>query len=143
MMQNWQHFVYPGFALGFRYPQTTPQGHIVEKVESQGDEAIRVQFISKDSRELYFELTKYIDLSPQAEYQRHKESLEKRPDRFIVSELKEIRWLSQPAYEYSLKWKQGTRTVRLIEADNVTYRILYDPYSPLTVQVLSTVQWTY
>jgi hypothetical protein len=142
-MQNWQHFANPRFALGFMYPSLTPQGHIVERAERQGDEVIRVHFTSKDSHELYFEMAKYINLSPPVEYQRHKESLEKRPDRFIVSELKEIRWLSQSAYEYSLKWKQGTRTVRLIEADNVTYRILYDPYSPLNVQVLSTVQWTY
>jgi hypothetical protein len=142
-MQNWQHFVYPGFALGFRYPQTTAQGHIVEKVESQTDEAIRVHITSKDSHELYFEITKYINLPAQVEYQEHKEYLENRPGEYVVSDLKEIGWMSQRAYEYSIKWHQGRRVVILMEADNATYRILYDPNSPLNAQILSTLQWTY
>ena len=142
-MQNWQHFVYPGFALGFKYPQITPQGHLVEKVETQSEERIRVHFMSKESRELYFEITKYIGLPAQAEYQNHKEYLENRPEGHIVSDLREIRWMSQTAYEYSIKWRQGTRIVMLIETDNTTYRVLYDPDSPLNVQVLSTLQWTY
>ena len=142
-MENWQHFSQPEFALGFQYPQTTPQGHIVEKTERQEEGAIRIRFTSKDSYELYFEIAKYDDLSPQIEYQHHKMNLEQRADRFVISELKEIRWMSQPAYEYSIKWRQGTRIVMLIEADKATYRILYDPYSPLNVQVLSTMQWSY
>src|SRR5262245_57067768 len=104
-MQNWQHFVYPGFALGFRYPQITSQGHIVEKVETQDEGRIRVHFTSKESHELYFEITKYIDLLPaQVEYQNHKKYLENRSDEYMVSELKEIRWMSQTAYEYSIHW---------------------------------------
>ena len=142
-MQNWQDFVYPGFALRFRYPQVTPQGHIVEKDESQIDEAIRVHFTSKESYELYFEISKYTALPAQAEHQKHRESLENRPGGYVVSDLKEIRWMSQPAFEYSIKWQEGARVVMLIEADNATYRILYDPNSPLNVQVLSTLQWAY
>ena len=142
-MQDWQHFAEFGFALGFQYPQTTPQGHTVERSTSQGDNSVRVHFTSRDSHELYFELTKYTDLSPQVEYEHHKGSLEKKLNQFRISDLKEIRWLSQPAYEYSFQWQQGTRTVILIETDHAMYRILYDPYSPLNVQILSTVQWTY
>jgi hypothetical protein len=142
-MHNWPHFSYPEFALGFQYPQSTPHGHILEKEERREEGVIRVHFTSKDSRELYFEISKYNDLSPQAEYQRHKENLEARLEQFVVSELREIRWMSQPAYEYSLKWPRGTRTVTLIEADGATYRILYDPSSPLNIQVLSTLRWTY
>ena len=111
-------------------------------IERQEAEAIRVHFTSKNSHELYFELTKYIDLSPPIEYQHHKESLEKRFDPFSISDLKEIRWMAQPAYKYSFKWKQGARIVRLIETENATYRILYDPSSPLNAQILSTLQWT-
>ena len=142
-MQNWQHFIYPGFALGFRYPKITPQGHLVEKVERDDDKVIRVHFTSKESHELYFELTKYLDLPPQAEYQNHKDYLENRPDAYVVSDLREIRWMSQIAYEYSIKWREGARIVRLIETDAATYRLLYDPKSPLNVQILSTIQWTY
>ena len=143
IMQNWQHFVYPGFALGFRYPEITPQGHIAEKAETQDEERIRIHFTSKESHELYFEITKYVDLPAQAEYQDHKEYLENMPDEYVVSDLKEIRRMSQPDYEYSIKWREGARIVMLIETDDATYRVLYDPNSPLNVQVLSTIQWTY
>jgi hypothetical protein len=142
-MQNWQHFVYPGFALGFSYPEITPQGYIVEKAETQDGERIRLHFTSKESHELYFEITKYIDLRAQAEYKSHKEYLENRLDAYVVSDLREIRWMSQTAYEYSIKWREGARIVILIETDDATYRVLYDPNSPLNVQVLSTIQWTY
>lgn len=142
-MQDWQHFSDSRFALGFQYPQITPQGYFVEKAESQEHDIVRIHFTSKDSREVYFEISKYQDLSAQMEYQRHKENLEKRPEGFVVTDLKEIRWMSQPAYEYSIKWSQAARVVMLIEADNTTYRILYDPKSPLNVQILLTLRWRY
>lgn len=141
-MQNWQHFVDTRFALGFRYPPTTPQGHPVEKTESQKDDVVRVHFTSKNSQELYFEVTKYFGLPAQVEYQQHKKSLEERTEEFVVSDLKEILWMSQPAYEYSIKWDNSARAVILLETDQATYRILYDPYSPLNIQILSTLQWT-
>gem|GEM_PF-5488940 len=50
--------------------------------------------------------------------------------------------MAQPAYEYSFKWKHGARIVRLIEIENATYRILYDPSSPLNARILSTLRWT-
>ena len=142
-MQDWLHFSDPRFALGFQYPEITHQGHFVEWTESEEDDFVRVLFRSKDSREVYFEITKYQDLSAQMEYQQHKDNLEKRPERFAVTDLKEIRWMSQPAYEYSIKWSQAARVARLIETENNTYRILYDPYSPLNVQILLTLQWKY
>lgn len=113
-MQNWQHFTDPRFTLGFQYPQITPHGHLVEKAESQDQDIVRIHFRSKDSHELYFEISRYFDLPEQAEYQRNKESLEKRLEKFSISDLKEIRWMSQQAYEYSFKWHQGARVVILI-----------------------------
>lgn len=142
-MQNWQHFSEPEFALGFQYPLITPQGHTVEKAERRKADAIRIHFTSKGSREVYFEISKFHRLSPSVEYQQHKEILEKRAEGFVVSELKEIHWLSQSAYEYSLKWGQGRRIVRLIQVENELYRFLYDPKSPLNARILLTIQWTY
>lgn len=142
-MQNWKHFTDSRFALGFQYPEITPQGHSVQSTENQETELVRVHFRSKDSAEVYFEITKYQNLSAQMEYQRHKEDLEKRPEGFVLTELKEIRWMSQPAYEYFIKWSKARRVVMLVEADNSTYRVLYDPNSPLNVRILSTIQWRY
>lgn len=142
-MQDWLHFTDLRFGLGFQYPEITHQGHFVEWTESEEKDFVRVHFRSKDSREVYFEITNYQDLSAQMEYQRHKENLEKRPEGFSVTDLKAIRWMSQPAYEYSIKWSQAARVAMLIEAENITYRILYDPYSPVNVQILLTLQWRY
>jgi hypothetical protein len=142
-MQDWQHFTDSRFILSFQYPPVTPQGRLVEIAERQEQDIIRIHFTSKDSREVYFEISKYDFLSPPTEYQRHKENLEKRGEGFVVSDLKEIRWMSQPAFEYSLKWSRGTRTIIMIEADSATYRALYDPFSPLNLQILSTLRWRY
>ena len=142
-MQGWLHFTDPRFALGFEYPEITNHGHLVEWTESEEKDIVRVHFRSKDSREVYFEITKYQDLSAQMEYVRHKENLEKRPEGFAVTDLKEIHWMSQPAYEYSVRWSKGSRIVRLLETDNSTYRFLYDPYSPLNFQILLTLRWRY
>ena len=129
--------------LGFQYPETTPQGHFVEVTENQEENIVRAHFRSKDSHEVYFEITKYPNLSAQMEYERHKENLEKKPERVVVTDLKEIRCMVQTAYEYSLRWSRGSRIIRLIEIENVTYRILYDPKSHLNVQMLSTLRWKY
>lgn len=142
-MKNWQHFTDSRFALRFQYPKVTPQGHLVEKAESQAQDRIRVHFTSKDSREVYFEITKYHNISAQMEYHEHKESLEKRPEGFLVSGLKEICWMSQRAYEYSIEWSQAARVVRLIEIGDSIYRVLYDPGSPLNLRILYTLKWMY
>jgi len=141
-MQDWHLFKDSRFSLQFRYPPNTPQGYFVNKSESQQDDALRVHFVARDSQELYFEVTKYPAFLAQVEYQQHKADLEKRLDEFRITELKKITWKSLPAYEYSFEWSRGTRSVILFERNGATYRILYDPRSPLNNQVLSTLEWT-
>ena len=141
-MQDWQLFKDSRFSLQFRYPPNTPQGYSVDKSESQQDDALRVHFISRDSQELYFEVTKYSALLARIEYQQHKAELEKRFSELVITESKEISWKSLPAYEYSFEWSKGTRSVILFERNGATYRILYDPRSPLNNQMLSTFEWT-
>ncbi|HET9909376.1 MAG TPA: hypothetical protein VFQ23_22200 [Anaerolineales bacterium] len=142
-MQDWLHFTDSRIALALQYPKVTPQGNLVELDENHEQDTVRVHFRSTGSREVYFEITKYQDLSPQMEYEQHKENLERRPEKFVLTDFREIGWMSQPAYEYSLRWSQGSRVVRLIEFENSTYRVLYDPFSPLNVQILLTLRWTY
>jgi len=140
-MDDWQEFRDAKFTLLFKVPEATPQGHFVDKTEGEQGESIRVHFTSRDSKELYFEVTKYEALTPQTEYQQHRTNLEKRFSKFSITELKEIDWKSLSAYEYSFEWDQGKRSIILVEWDHATYRFLYDPRSPLNLQVLSTVEW--
>lgn len=101
--QDWVHFTDSRIALALQYPKVTPQGTPVEVDENQDEDTIRLHFRSTGSREVYFEITKYQDLSPQMEYEQHKENLERRPEKFILTDLREIHWMSQPAYEYSIR----------------------------------------
>lgn len=102
-LQDWQLFFDPRFAVRFQYPRVTPQGHPVIKKESRRDDAVRIHFVSKDSQELYFEVTQYASLPVQTEYRQHKQELERRLDDFAITELNETNLTSQLAQAYSFR----------------------------------------
>ena len=139
-IENWQLFTDRRFELTFHYPATTPRGHAVEKTAGQQDDVLRVHLVSRDSQELYFEVVKYPHLLPREEYEQHSAYLEQRFDDLAITELQETRLALQPAYEYAFAWGQGERAVLLIHKDQATYRVIYDPHSPLNSQVLSTIE---
>ena len=89
-MDNWQEFKDSRFALLFKVPEVTPQGHIVDNTEGEQGESIRAHFTSRDSKELYFEVIKYEHLTTQAEHLQHQTNLEQRFSKFSTTELKEI-----------------------------------------------------
>lgn len=140
-MRNWHVFNDSRFALSFKYPGETPQGHLVEQIEGQKNDALRIHFISKERKELYIEVTKYHALPARVEYAQHKRELENRFEELYITELRTTVWKSLPAYEYSFEWSQDARSVILVERNDITYRILYDPRSPLNTQVLSTIEF--
>jgi hypothetical protein len=138
-MERWVLFSDPNFQLRFSYPAPTPQGHPVEKLEDRRDDAVRVHLSSEGSQELYFEVVRFRDLAPQAEYERHKVALGQRSDGVTITELSETRLNSLPAYTYSFKWPHRQRAAILIPKDQDTYRVIYDPLSPLNADILSSV----
>lgn len=140
-METWDLFASDEFALQFKHPIVTGQGKPVDRIESQTESMHRVHFITRGSRELYFEVTKYPALPAQLEYRQHRQNLENRFGEFSISDLKEITWKTLSAYEYTFEWDTGIRTVFLVERKDGTYRILFDPRSPLSLQVLSTLEW--
>ena len=140
-MQRWMLFEDQRFSLVFKIPEGTPQGHNVERIDSQQDIAVRVHFVSRNSKEVYFEVTKYVDLAPMVEYQLHKADLERRFSDLSITDLETSHWKSFPAHVYSFRWNKSTRSVLLVKRGNCTYRILYDPQSKLNTEILSTVEW--
>ena len=132
--QNWQTFSYSKFALQFQYPETTPTGHPVEIDD------IRVHFRSKDSPELYFEVSRHLHHSAQEVYEREKAFVEKQLAESVVRALLPITIAGQLAFEFSFQWAGGERTVLLIEKQEALYRVIYDPRSPLNLEVLSTLE---
>lgn len=141
-MENWQLFTDPKFKLRFKYPVRTPQNHTVETVAGQNDDLIRIHLISRDSQEVYFEVTRYYTLSVQGEYRTHKVYLEQRfeAEGFAITDLTDFHLGELRAYQYSFRWDDKQRVVILTEQDQVTYRIIYDPDSPINEQILSTIE---
>ena len=141
MVENWQLFRDAQFDLLFRYPRSATDGDPVERVETQREGLFRVHVLSPASRDVYFEVSKYVAISAEEEYRRHQETLSEQSPELLISDLKETVCAFLPAYEYTFKWSEGTRTVILVERENATYRILFNPRYHLNFQILSTVEW--
>ena len=136
---TWQQFAHPAFRLRFSYPTVTPQGRVVDRADDQRDDTVRVHLTARDSQELYVEVSHFPNLSPQQEYTRHRAYLEQRFGAGAITDLTEASLGRWPAWAYAFHWDQGERSVLLLPMDGDTYRIIYDPRSPLTTQVLATV----
>jgi hypothetical protein len=140
-MNSWQRFDDPRFALQFRYPGEAADGEAVARVETEQAGMLRVHVLAPICREVYFEVTKYDALSAESKYQRHKASLPNQFDPLVISELRETVCASLSGYEYTFEWDQGRRVVLLVERENATYRILYNPGFPVNLKILSTLEW--
>ena len=143
-MKYWEIFIDRKFRLCFKYPAMTPQGQLVDLEQSQNHDSTRVHLISRDSQEVYFEVRQYRNLLPQEEYQRHKAYLEKRfaLEGFAITELTDQMLGVLSARQYSFRWDDKQRVAILIQENEVTYRIIYDPRSLINVQILSTLELT-
>jgi hypothetical protein len=140
-MEDWLQFSDPRFALQFRYPRLATDGEPVQQVETQQAGMLRMHILAPESREVYFEVTRYDSLSAESEYRRHQDYLVSQFDPIVISELQETVLASMPAYEYSFEWDQGARIVLLVERGPETYRMIYNPRVPVNLQILATIEW--
>ena len=140
---DWQTVAFAGSAVAFRYPEVTPQGQTVERVDEQAfdqrGDIERVPLSSPDNPELYVEDTHCREVSPQEEYERHGRYLEQRFGTDSVMPLDETTFGERPAWTYGFRWDDGERSVLSLEVDGDTYRILWNPHSDLNGQVVATV----
>ncbi|MCI0399502.1 MAG: hypothetical protein L0332_32175 [Chloroflexi bacterium] len=145
MNEKWRTFSDPDFQVRFKYPEITPEGHTTEIREDRRENIARVHFISTDSQELYFEVARYLDLSWRTGYEQFKEVITRQFDGLEMNELVESTVASQPAFTFSFRWPAVTglteRTALFIPRGNVLYRVIYNPRSPLNLQVLSTLEF--
>jgi hypothetical protein len=140
---DWQQFRQPGFKVEFSYPAVTPQGRAVERTEERiqdhrGDME-RVHLTSRDSAELYVEVVRFRELTPQDEYLQHRPYLERRFGTDSVTALTETSVRERPAWAYAFRWDEGERSALLVQVAPDTYRIIYDPRSALNSQVVATL----
>jgi hypothetical protein len=136
---DWQQFLRAGFKLRFSYPTVTPEGHEVDLAEEESEGASRVHLTSRDSQEIYVEITHFAGLTPDQEYAHHRPYLEQRFGAGSVGEAGTSTLGGFPVWTYAFRWDQGERSVILFNLGGDTYRIIYDPRSPLNEQIISTI----
>jgi hypothetical protein len=143
MHEDWQRFSNPRLGVEFSYPDPTPTGHEVERkeqhVQDERGEMERVHLSSPASGELYVEVARFAEISPQEEYANHRPYLEQRFGEGAVTALTQTTLLERPAWTYRIRWAEGERSVLLLPLEGDTYRIIYDPRSELNEQVLATL----
>jgi hypothetical protein len=133
-------FSFPESTLRFSYPATTPRGHSVEVKQTHNDNISRVHISSLDSREIYFELTHYVNLTPQDGYQQLKTDVEERMDECRVTPLTPTFLNGHKAFGFSFHWQDRERNVLLIEAEMALFRVVYDPESKLNEEILASMR---
>ncbi len=135
--QTLKTFFLAEFGLKFTYPETTPRGHPIEFDD------IKIHVQSKGSRELYFEITRHLNVTAKEIYEREKEFVTKQLGA-KVSELKDSTFASHVALEYNFTWTENNlekkRNLFFIHKGEALYRIIYDPQAPLSLEVLETLE---
>jgi hypothetical protein len=142
-VSSWERLSRPGFAVELRYPAVTPEGQSVERIEERADDhrgdLERVHVMSPDHHELYVELVRFRNCTPQAEYDNHSAALKRQFGEEAVSELGTTTVVGLPARTYSLTSPDHERIVLLLHVGADTYRVIYNPRSALNSQVLETL----
>jgi hypothetical protein len=140
---DWQPLAQPGFSVHLRYPAVTPRGHAVERTEERADDhrgnLERVHLRSRDGGELYVELVRFFGLTPEEEYASHRPALERGFGAGSVTALDQTSVQGRPAWTYGFRWDEGERAVLLLQVGGDTYRLIYDPRSPLNDEVVETL----
>ena len=101
------------------------------------DYGLRMHFASAE-RELYVEIVRFELLPHEEEHARHKAFLEGRSDEHAVSKLEPATLAGRPADTYAFSFPEGRRIALLLSTAAWTYRVIYNPESPLNDEVIAT-----
>ena len=100
---------------------------------------MRVHLVARQGREVYVEVFQFPNLTPGAEYARHRADLEQRFGPGAVGDLQASSLGTLAGWSYAFHWETGERAVMLLPIDGDTYRLISDPRAPLNNQILATV----
>jgi len=138
---GWKRIARPDLGLELCYPDPTPSGRPVDRDDEPFRRHRRVHLSSTDRCELYVEVVRFDDLSPQDEYREHRAYLEERLGAGSVTELTETGVGGQTAPAYAFRWDEEggsmERSVLLLTAAGVTYRVIFDPRSELNRRIVA------
>jgi hypothetical protein len=98
----------------------------------------RVHLSSPDG-ELYVEVARVANRTPQEEYDGHRPYLVQRFGREAVTGLTKTVFGEREAWTYGIRWDGGERSVLLLQVGVDTYRLIHDPRSELRARVVATL----
>lgn len=136
-MPDWITLTEPGFTLTLRHPATTPSGH---PVELRRPAPQRVHLVSPGSDEVYFELGRYPETTPEMAYARFTADVAAQIPGAAFSALRAGMLAGRPAFTFSVQLPDRRRVVWLLPAEDALYRLVYNPQSALNEQILATVR---
>ena len=122
------------FGLSLQYPISTPSGQQVRFDD------IRFHAQSEDGREVYFEVTRHLNMTAASVYEKERESVVEQRQA-TVTELEKANFVELPAHEYSFTWNGNERKVVLVEHGEWLYRVIYDPRSPINLDIVATIRF--
>jgi hypothetical protein len=119
--------------IRLRYSAVTPDGHAVDLDE------VRLHLRSRDSGELYLEVSRHLGLQPSTSWQRERAFVQERLGA-TVDDLTPATFAGREAYRYAFRWDDGERVVHLVVIGEWLYRVIHDPCAPLAPAVLATIE---
>jgi hypothetical protein len=119
--------------LSLRFPRRGPAGDPVVIDD------VRIHIRSLASDTVYFEVSRHRGLNAAQLHAREKRGIEATSER-KVSDLSAT-FGGRPAWVYRISWSQGEREVALVEHHGYIYRILHNPRSELSRDVVATVEF--
>jgi hypothetical protein len=136
---GWRAFVRPDLRVRFDHPVVTPHGRVVEVAEEARDGGMRVHLTAPGSTELYVELVVFAGTTPEQEYERHRDQLTRRFGPSAVTDLTSTRHGRWQGWAYAFHGNGIQRSVLLLPVGRDTCRIVHDPRSQLSAEVVATV----
>jgi hypothetical protein len=119
--------------IRLRFPATTPSGHAVDLDD------VRLHLRSRDSDELYLEVSRHLGLDPLASWERERAFVAERLGA-LVDEPEPAAFNGREALRYAFRWEGHERVVHLVVIGEWLYRVIHDPAAPLAPAVLATIE---
>ena len=135
----WSVCCLPGFALRFEYPVQTPTGLAVSSTQTNYPHMQVIHVHTPDRTTVYFEVAKVPQMDVEQLYEDVRSRNAQPNAELVIGSASEASLVAQAGLSFSLQRGELVRQVVLIQYRADTYRITYDPRSPLNLAILSTV----
>jgi hypothetical protein len=131
---SWIDFVVPGLGVRLKYPATTSDSEPVVM------DAFRAHVRTMRSSDVYFEVTRQVGVSARQLLDREVAFLRSNPE-VQISEPELVSFADCDASRFTVTFPDRERVFHYIERHDGVYRVVYDPRSPLSRQIIATIRF--